>query len=260
MQRWPAGDKPSACHECARVASFAAERIRGFSPAPFYQKQAAGGNIGGVPPCYHRIVASGTDTDVELANALLAGLPGAFDSFVTTYRAKIFQYSLLMCGHREDAEEVAQETLLKVFEKLDQLREPERMKGWVFRIARNACLMKRRKSSYAPARELSLDELMPTFRQEGAERRLEIADWSEPPDETVIRAQLQELLRRSIEELPDIYRSVLLLRDFEELSTQETAEVLDITEDTVKTRLHRARLAVRRDLDRRLRSADGGPS
>jgi RNA polymerase sigma-70 factor (ECF subfamily) len=260
MQRWPAGDNPSSCHESAAAASLPEERIRDYSPAPFYQKGNAGAIIGGVTPCYDRIVASGTETDVELANALLAGSPGAFENFVTTYRAKIFQYSLLMCGHREDAEEVAQETLLKVFEKLDQLREPERMRGWVFRIARNACLMKRRKSSYAPARELSLDELMPTFRQEGEERRLEIADWSELADETVIRAQLQELVRQSIEELPDIYRSVILLRDFEELSTQETAEVLDITEDTVKTRLHRARLAVRRHLDRRLQAGDGAPS
>ena len=200
----------------------------------------------------------GTETDIGLARDLLAGQPGAFDRFVMTYRPKIFQYSFLMCGHREDAEEVAQETLLKVFEKLGQLREPESMKAWVLRIARNACYMKRRKSTFAPSVELSLDELMPTFRQDGAERKLEIADWSALPDETAINSQLKDLLRRTIQELPEIYRAVILLRDMEELSTQETAAVLDVSEDTVKTRLHRARLAVRRELDKHLRAV-GAP-
>jgi len=159
-----------------------------------------------------------------------------------------------MCGHREDAEEVAQETLLKVFEKLEQLNEPEAIKAWVFRIARNACYMKRRKSKFAPDHELSLDELLPTFRQDGGERKMEIADWSALPDEEAIHTQLSGILQRAIEDLPDIYRSVILLRDMEELSTAETADILSITEDTVKTRLHRARLAVRRTLDEHMRS------
>ncbi len=203
---------------------------------------------------------AGAATEIELAEALLAGKPGAFDRFVETYRPKIFQYTYLMCGHREDAEEVAQETLLKVFEKLDQLREPERMKAWVFRIARNACYMKRRKSIYAPSQELSLDELMPGFRRDGDQRKLEIADWSRLPEDRVLEKQLRTMLRRAIEELPDIYRSVVLLRDLEEMSTQETAEVLEVSQDTVKTRLHRARLAIRKHLDEQLRASNGGGS
>ncbi|MGB9604912.1 MAG: RNA polymerase sigma factor, partial [Bryobacteraceae bacterium] len=99
--------------------------------------------------------------EIELARRLMAGEPGAFERFVEVFRNKLFQYSLLVCGHHEDAEEVAQDALFKVFEKLDQLREPERIRPWVFRIARNACLMKRRKSVFAPEREISLDELMP---------------------------------------------------------------------------------------------------
>ena len=196
----------------------------------------------------------GNKADVELARALLAGEPGAFDRFVDTYRQKIFQYSFLMCGHREDAEEVAQETLLKVFEKMEQLREPEAIKGWVFRIARNACYMKRRKSTFAPERELSLDDLMPAFRPDGGQRKLEIADWSALPDDQAINTQMRGILKRAIEELPDIYRSVIVLRDMEELSTADTAGILDISEDTVKTRLHRARLAVRRALDDHMRA------
>src|SRR5690349_25164426 len=96
----------------------------------------------------------------------MAGDPGAFDRFVARFRPKIFQYSWLMCGDREDAEEVAQETLLRVFESLDQLRDPDRVRAWVFRIAKNACLMKRRKSVFAPARELSLDEVLPAAERD----------------------------------------------------------------------------------------------
>ncbi|MCW5978304.1 MAG: sigma-70 family RNA polymerase sigma factor [Bryobacteraceae bacterium] len=191
--------------------------------------------------------------EIELAEDLLSGKPEAFDRFVETYRQKIFQYTLLMCGHHDDAEEVAQETLLRVFEKLDQLREPERLKAWVFRIARNACFMRRRKSVFAPAQELSLDELMPAFSGNGGERRMEIADWSNLPEAQAIGAQLRGILDRAIQQLPEIYRAVILLRDVEELSTEETAEILEVSEDTVKTRLHRARLAVRRSLDQYFR-------
>jgi RNA polymerase sigma-70 factor, ECF subfamily len=195
------------------------------------------------------------ENEIELARELLAGRPEAFDRFVEHFRAKIFQYSWLMCGHREDAEEVAQDTLLKVFENFDQLREPERVRAWVFRIAKNACLLKRRKSVFAPKQELSLDEFLPAVDHEGEQVKLQIADWSNLPEDQVLRSELREVVRQAIAELPDIYRSVLLLRDIEELSTDETAQVLDVREDAVKTRLHRARLAVRQKLDAYLREA-----
>lgn len=186
----------------------------------------------------------------------MTGDADAFDRFVAHFRAKIFHYSWLMCGQREDAEDVAQETLLKVFESFDQLREPERIRPWVFRIARNACLMKRRKSVFAPAHELSLDEFLPAMNHENGHPKLQIADWSGLPDHQLIRSELKRLLDQAISELPENYKSVLLMRDVEELSTLETAEVLDLTEDVVKTRLHRARLAVRRKLDEYFRKND----
>jgi RNA polymerase sigma-70 factor, ECF subfamily len=194
------------------------------------------------------------DTEVALARQLLAGNAEAFDRFVESFRSKIFQYSFLMCGHREDAEEVAQDTLMKVFENFDQLREPERIRAWVFRIARNACLMKRRKSVFAPAHELSLDEFLPAVGHDGGERKLEIADWGALPEAQVLQLELKGVLEEAIEELPEIYRSVVLLRDVEELTTQETAEVLDVSADVVKTRLHRGRLAIRQKLDKYLRA------
>ena len=194
------------------------------------------------------------EAEVDLARQLMTGDANAFDRFVAHFRAKIFHYSWLMCGQREDAEDVAQETLLKVFESFDQLREPERIRPWVFRIARNACLMKRRKSVFAPAHELSLDEFLPAMNHENGHPKLQIADWSRLPDHQLIRSELRHLLDQAISELPENYKSVLLMRDVEELSTLETAEVLDLTEDVVKTRLHRARLAVRRKLDEYLRT------
>jgi RNA polymerase sigma-70 factor, ECF subfamily len=178
--------------------------------------------------------------ETELARALAAGQPEAFEKFVEHFRSKIFHYSWLMCGQPQDAEEVAQETLLKVFENFDQLRDPERVRPWVFRIAKNACLMHRRKSVFAPSHELSIDELPP-----GAEAFSE----DRPADLQLMSSELRAVVDRAILELPPIYRAAVLLRDIEELSTEETAQILDTTADVVKTRLRRARLAMRQKLD-----------
>lgn len=194
--------------------------------------------------------------EITLARDLMAGNIEAFDRFVSIFSAKLFRYSFLVCHQREDAEEITQEALLKVFQNLDQLREPERIRAWVFRVARNACLMRRRKSVFAPEHELSLDELRPSLAGEG--RRLEIADWSALPDEIVLRGELKDALESAITALPEGYRVVLLLRDVEGLSTADTAEILDLSEDAVKTRLHRARLAVRKELDQYLQVKQRG--
>ena len=192
---------------------------------------------------------SGRGEEVQLARDLLAGVDGAFDRFVSYFHSKLFKYAMLVCRQREDAEEVSQETLLRVFQNLNQLKDPERVKPWIFRIAKNACLMKRRKSVFAPDRELSLDEFMPTSTQIDGQKKIEIADWTSLPEDQAIQSELRVALNTAIAALPEIYRIVLLLRDVEGLSTEETAEVLEVTEDTVKTRLHRARLALRKDLD-----------
>ncbi len=195
--------------------------------------------------------------DSELARKLMEGEDGAFESFVDEYYTKLFRYSYTMCAHREDAEEVAQDTLLRVFESLNQLREPDHLKSWVFRIARNACLMKRRKSVFAPKAEISLDELRPRRVGEDGGTRLEIADWSALPEDLALDAELRGQLEGAVQQLPESYKSVFLLRDIEELSTGEAAEVLGVTSDVVKTRLHRARLALRKSLDEYIRESRG---
>jgi RNA polymerase sigma-70 factor, ECF subfamily len=127
-----------------------------------------------------------------------------------------------------------------VFESFDQLREPERVRAWVFRIARNVCLMQRRKSIFAPAHELSIDELPPSDQ---------VPDAGQAPEGELLRTELRAVIDRVIVELPPSYRSVVLLRDLEELTTEETAQVLDLGIDVVKTRLHRGRAAMRQKLD-----------
>jgi RNA polymerase sigma-70 factor, ECF subfamily len=194
------------------------------------------------------------EAEIELARQLIAGEPEAFDRFVEHFRAKVFHYSWLMCRNREDAEEVAQETLLNVFENFDHLREPQRVRPWVFRIAKNACLMKRRKSVFAPSQELSLDDFLPRMDHAGRHVKLQIADWSGLPEDRLLQSEMKQVIDRAINALPETYRSVILLRDMEELSTLETAQILDLTEDVVKTRLHRGRLAVRQKLDEYLRT------
>ena len=178
--------------------------------------------------------------EIDLARSLLAGEPEAFERFVLHFRSKVFRYSWLVCGHADDAEEVAQETLLRVFQHLDQLRDPAHVRPWVFRIARNACLMQRRRSVFAPSEELSLD----------AESAPEpVSDTAERPDLTLLQSELRAVLDRVILELPPSLRPVVLLRDMEELSTEETAQILDLSLDVVKTRLHRGRVAMRQKLD-----------
>jgi RNA polymerase sigma-70 factor (ECF subfamily) len=174
--------------------------------------------------------------EAELARALLAGRTDAFERFVAHFRSKVFRYSWLMCGSPEDAEEVAQETLLKVFHSIDQLREPDHVRSWVFRIARNVCLMQRRQSVFAPKEELPADEVT-------------LPDTSEPADERLLQAELKAVIERIIMELPRTYRPVVVLRDLEGLSTEDTAQILDLSIDVVKTRLHRGRAAMRQKLD-----------
>lgn len=178
--------------------------------------------------------------EAELARSLLAGETDAFERFVEHFRSKVFHYSWLICGSPEDAEEVAQETLLKVFDNFDQLREPERVRAWVFRIAKNVCLMHRRRSVFAPSHELSIEDLPASA---------EVADSIDLPEGELLRSELRAIIDRVIAELPPTYRAVVLLRDIEELSTEETAQVLDLSIDVVKTRLHRGRAAMRQKLD-----------
>ena len=185
-------------------------------------------------------------SDAELLDMIQRDAPGAFDEFVSRYGDRIYGFGLRMCGEREDARDIVQETLIKAFESLKTLKEPKALKSWLYRVASNACLMKRRKGKFEPARELSLEELMPAGQSSAT---FEIPDEGIAPDASVAREQTRQAVREAIRALPPNYRIVLLLRDIEQLSTRETAEALSLPETTIKMRLHRARLGVRKFLE-----------
>lgn len=187
-----------------------------------------------------------TLSDEALLERIRDDDPRAFDEFVARYGDRIYGFGVRMCGEREDARDVLQETLIKAFESLKTLKEPRALKSWLYRVASNACLMKRRRGKFEPKRELSLDELMPAGVESAT---FEIPDVTDAPEDHASRNETRQAVREAIRSLPPHYRIVLLLRDIEQLSTRETATALDLPETTVKMRLHRARLGVRSYLE-----------
>jgi len=185
------------------------------------------------------------EQDRRLLERIHGDDPEAFDEFIERYGNRIYGFGLRVCGESEDARDVAQDTLLKAYQSLKQLKEPKALRSWLYRVASNACLMKRRKGKFEPQRELSLEELMPAGAEEAS---AEIPDAGDLPDDELARSEVRRAVREAIRELPPHYKIVLVLRDMEQLTTKETAEALGLPGSTVKMRLHRARLMVRRQL------------
>ena len=188
---------------------------------------------------------SEADQDRTLAEALIAGRPEAFEPFVERFGPLIRNFGRRMCGHRDDADEVLQETLLKAYLSLKDLRDPGALKTWIFRVAANACLRMRRRGPSRPEREIGLEELLPG----GDGRAIQVPDWSDLPLQRLLRGELRTKIDEAILALPGDYRIVVLLRDQEGFSTRQAADILGITETLAKVRLHRARLALRKALE-----------
>jgi RNA polymerase sigma-70 factor, ECF subfamily len=169
----------------------------------------------------------------------------AFAGLVKRYEAKIFRLAQHITQNREDAEDVLQETFLKAYEHLDQFQGNSKFYTWIVRIAVNQALMKlrRRKAD----RSVSLDEDIDTGEDTVTR---EVAAWDEDPEQRFSREELGEILNSSVDSLAPAYRSVFVLRDVEDLSTEETAEALNISVPAVKSRLLRARLQLREKLTR----------
>ncbi|MCU0224111.1 MAG: sigma-70 family RNA polymerase sigma factor [Acidobacteria bacterium] len=184
--------------------------------------------------------------DFALVRAVQAGDPEAFERFVARFGPMIMAFGLRMCGNRADAEDVFQETLLKVFTRLADLDDPGALRTWFWRVVSNECLMSRR-GPRDPGRTVAFDELFPLSAERGEAPELPDAA-AVDPERAVLAAELRERLEEAIRHLPPDYRIILLLRDFEQLSTEEVAEVLGISVANAKVRLHRARLALRRTL------------
>lgn len=184
--------------------------------------------------------------DRALAEALIAGHPEAFEPFVERFGPLIRNFGRRMCGHRDDADEVLEETLLKAYLSLKDLRDPGALRSWVFRVAANACLKMRRHDRAGREHEIGLEEVLPR-PGEGAGPP-QIPDWSDIPLDRLLQKELRVKLDEAILALPADYRIVLLLRDQEGFSTRQAAGILGISETLAKVRLHRARLALRKTL------------
>lgn len=189
------------------------------------------------------MTAIATDmTDHNLVTQFKEGSMEAMEAIVDRYENRIFNFGLKMCGQFQDAEDITQDTFLNAFRYLNNFREETKLKNWLFKIAATACIRKRRKKKCEPDRELSLDSFM---NKDGIHETYDIPDWSDDPSDKVIQAEMNTVINDSIKTLPHKYKLVFNLREIEGFSTKETADILNISVVSVKTRLHRARLALR---------------
>ncbi|MCJ8500230.1 RNA polymerase sigma factor [Desulfatitalea alkaliphila] len=183
-----------------------------------------------------------SDPDAELLRAARSDPRAVFPELVRRYERALYNFGMKMCGVAGDAEDLVQDTFLNVFRYLDGFRNETKFKNWIYRIAASICIKKRRKSKYAPERELSLDEFLPA--DEAAVEQA-VPSWAALPLDRVLNNELRHRLEAAILELPDKYRVVLVLRDIEGFSTEESGQILNLTPANVKVRLHRARLFLR---------------
>jgi RNA polymerase sigma-70 factor, ECF subfamily len=174
--------------------------------------------------------------------------PDGFDKLYRDHVDLIYRYAHRLCGETEAAKDLVQETFLNAYKGIKDFRGDAQVSTWLYTIASRACMRMRRKRKGEPVHELSLDELVPT--SEG-EFRLQIPMDGLSPEEALQNKELRQALDRAIEKLPHKYRMVLVLRDMEGLSAKEVGTIMGVNERAVKSRLHRARLFVRRELSAR---------
>ncbi len=174
------------------------------------------------------ILKSGNGPDLERALETLQGV--------------VYGFGMKVCGSHEDAQDTAQETLLRLARQLREFPDARALAVWLYKVAKTQCLMGRRKSKFAPAQMLTLEALMP---KSSSSSHPVSKSWEITPEEILLNQELRGRLEDAILALPKHYRLVLILRDMEQLDTREVAEVMGISAETAKMRLHRARVFVR---------------
>lgn len=183
-------------------------------------------------------------TTRDLVERLKAHDSEAVSDLSSSYGAKIYQLAFRYLRNREDAEEVAQDVLLKVYQKIDAFRGDAALSSWIYRITFNAAMSRLRefKQNLPDAPESPRDE------ETGRPLKREVADGSPLADEEMLRAEMRQTLVRALKEMPVLYRAPVLLRDVQGLTTEEASAVLHVKEQTLKSRLHRGRLMLREQL------------
>ena len=180
----------------------------------------------------------------NLVDRLKARVATAVADLSESYGSKIHQLAFRYLKNREDAEEVAQDVLLKVYQKIDAFRGDAALSSWIYRITFNAAMSRLREFKQnlpnAPENALDAEGLQPVKR--------EVVDWSPLADETVLRSEMRKTLVQALKEMPVLYRAPVILRDVQGLSTEEASAILHVKEQTLKSRLHRGRLILREHL------------
>lgn len=179
--------------------------------------------------------------------------PAAIEKAISLLQDTVYSFSMKVCGHPEDAEDTMQYVLMKSMPQLPMFDNPQALKVWLYKVARNRCVSNHRGAGASPARNVSLDELMP----DGPEL-MELVESKElDPEAALLNREVADQLKEAVASLPEKYRMVLALHDMEELDTAEVVEVTGLREGTVRVRLHRARLMVRKYLSDRAKAAGG---
>jgi RNA polymerase sigma-70 factor (ECF subfamily) len=182
------------------------------------------------------------DDDAELIRAINAGDTSRFQELVQRYGQKLYTFGRRMCRDESDAEDLVQDTFLNVFRYLKDFRYETKFKNWLYRVAANTALKQRRRSKFAREPDLPLEEMLD---REDLAAPAEVPEWARMPLEQVLNEELLGILHQAIWSLPEKYRIVVILRDIEEFSTEDSAQILNLSPANVKVRLHRARLFLR---------------
>lgn len=182
-------------------------------------------------------------SEPELVVGLRAGQPEAYRRLVELHSANVYNVALKLLDDEQEAEDVLQETFLSAFKAIDHFEERSRLSTWLYRIAYNASLMRLRKRGQMTT--FSLDRPLGDHDDREWTVSRHLVDWTSVPDDQLLTAEAREEMDRAIAELPESLRSTFVLRDIQGLSGVETAEILGITVQAVKNRLHRARLRLR---------------
>ena len=185
------------------------------------------------------------ETEDRLVKDLQAGELGSFDQLANLYQKKIYALSFNLTRNATDSQDVTQEVLLTLFKKGHTFQGKSAFSSWVYRITLNATYMKLRTRKKEP--NISIDELLPSFNGSGFQQE-KIQDWSENTESLLFDNETREIIQKAVDLLPDKEKIVFLLRDVEGLSTEKVSEILELTVPAVKSRLHRARLFLRKKL------------
>ncbi len=185
------------------------------------------------------------ELEEQLVKDLKEGKVEAFDGLVNLFQRKIYSLSFNLTRNQMDAQDVTQEVLLTIFKKIDTFQGKSAFSSWVYRVTINASYMKlrsRKKEQY-----VSMDDVLPSFNGSGFQKE-RVQDWSERAESPLLANEVKSIIEKAVEQLPEKEKVVFLLRDVDELSTEKVGEILDLSVPAVKSRLHRARLILRKKL------------